>query len=112
MLGLTARYAQAWNTAWYGLPNERLRQRLAGMDAALTAAGRGPASMRRTVGMSVVDADRAVPDEDEVGGTVDDLAQALDAYERLGIDDLIVGLVPRDPRSLDRLLAACRARTG
>jgi hypothetical protein len=25
MLRLTARYADAWNTAWFGLPDERLR---------------------------------------------------------------------------------------
>ena len=28
MLRLTARYADAWNTAWFGLPDELLHRRL------------------------------------------------------------------------------------
>jgi hypothetical protein len=33
----------------------------------------------------------------------DELAQAIDAHDALGIDDLIVGLEPRPERSLERL---------
>ena len=43
MLRLTARYADAWITAWYGLPDDRLRRRLAELNAALEAEGRDPA---------------------------------------------------------------------
>ena len=48
MLRLTARYADAWNTAWFGLPDKQLGQRLAGMHAALQAESRDPATLRRT----------------------------------------------------------------
>jgi alkanesulfonate monooxygenase SsuD/methylene tetrahydromethanopterin reductase-like flavin-dependent oxidoreductase (luciferase family) len=51
MLRLTARYADAWNSAWFGLPDELLSRRLAELQAALEAAGRDPATPRRTVGM-------------------------------------------------------------
>jgi alkanesulfonate monooxygenase SsuD/methylene tetrahydromethanopterin reductase-like flavin-dependent oxidoreductase (luciferase family) len=37
MLRLTARYADAWNTAWFREPNDRLRDLLAKLDAALDA---------------------------------------------------------------------------
>jgi alkanesulfonate monooxygenase SsuD/methylene tetrahydromethanopterin reductase-like flavin-dependent oxidoreductase (luciferase family) len=57
MLRLTARYADAWNTAWFGLPDELLYRRLAELDAALEAEGRDPATLRRTVGMEVWDPD-------------------------------------------------------
>ncbi len=48
MLRLTACYADAWNTAWFGLPDKQLGQRLAGMHAALQAESRDPATLRRT----------------------------------------------------------------
>jgi len=41
---------------------------------------------------------------------VDQLAHALDAYERLGIDDLIVRLQPSTQPALDRLARAIEIR--
>ena len=57
LLRLTARYADAGNTAWLGLPGQRLGQRLAAMHAALQAQSRDPATLRRTVGMDCEPAD-------------------------------------------------------
>ena len=110
MLRLTARYADAWNTAWFGLPDTRLGQRLADMHAALQAESRDPATLRCTVGM-----DCELPDPDQTGGgsstgPVDELARAIDAYERLGIDDLIVRLQPSTQPALDRLARAIKIR--
>jgi alkanesulfonate monooxygenase SsuD/methylene tetrahydromethanopterin reductase-like flavin-dependent oxidoreductase (luciferase family) len=113
MLRLTARYADAWNTAWFGLPDDLLSRRLAELHAALEAEGRDPATLRRTVGIQVWDPDTTGPDDDlgeAVGGSVDELAQALDAHERLGFDDLIVQLAPKTTRSLDRLAEALELR--
>ena len=114
MLRLTARHADAWNTAWFGLPDELLRRRLAELDAALAAEGRDPATLRRTVGMEVRDPAAAAAGGDlgaGFGGSVDELARAVDAYERLGFDDLIVQLEPKTTRSLDRLAEALALRT-
>jgi hypothetical protein len=44
------------------------------------------------------------------GGSVDELARAIDAHERLGFDDLIVQLEPKTTRSLDRLAEALELR--
>jgi alkanesulfonate monooxygenase SsuD/methylene tetrahydromethanopterin reductase-like flavin-dependent oxidoreductase (luciferase family) len=112
MLQLTARRASAWNTAWYGVPDERLRTTLAQLNAALAAEGREPGSLRRTVGMRVrVDQRPGVgPSDREVGQSAEELACAVSAYEELGIDDLIVGLEPMSIRSLDRLAEARELR--
>jgi alkanesulfonate monooxygenase SsuD/methylene tetrahydromethanopterin reductase-like flavin-dependent oxidoreductase (luciferase family) len=113
MLRLTARYADAWNTAWFGLPDGRLHRRLADLEAALAAEGRDPATLRRTVGMEVWDPDATDPGEDlgaGFGGSVDELARAIDAHEQLGVDDLIVQLIPKTTRSLDRLGEALQLR--
>jgi alkanesulfonate monooxygenase SsuD/methylene tetrahydromethanopterin reductase-like flavin-dependent oxidoreductase (luciferase family) len=110
MLRLTARYADAWNTAWFGLSDELLCRRLAELNAALEVEGRDPATLRRTVGMEV--RDPAATDLGEgFGGSVDELAWAIDAHDRLGVDDLIVQLAPRTTRSLDRLAEALELRT-
>ena len=45
-----------------------------------------------------------------VAGLVDGLARAIDAYERLGIDDLIVRLQPNTQPTLDRLARAIQIR--
>jgi alkanesulfonate monooxygenase SsuD/methylene tetrahydromethanopterin reductase-like flavin-dependent oxidoreductase (luciferase family) len=114
MLRLTARYADAWNTAWYGLPDDRLRRRLAELNAALEAEGRDPATLRRTVGMEVRDPEVTDPGGDlgaGFAGSIDELAWAIDAHERLGFDDLIVQLEPKTTRSLDRLAEALELRT-
>jgi alkanesulfonate monooxygenase SsuD/methylene tetrahydromethanopterin reductase-like flavin-dependent oxidoreductase (luciferase family) len=113
MLRLTARYADAWNTAWFGLPDELLHRRLGDLNAALEAEGRDPATLRRTVGMEVQDPDASDLGKDRgegFGGSVDELARAIDAYERLGFDDLIVQLEPKTTRSLDRLAEALERR--
>jgi alkanesulfonate monooxygenase SsuD/methylene tetrahydromethanopterin reductase-like flavin-dependent oxidoreductase (luciferase family) len=113
MLRLTARYADAWNTAWFGLPDELLRRRLAELHAALEAEGRDPAMLRRTVGMEVRDPEATDPGKDlgeGFGDSVDELAWAIDAYERLGFDDLIVQIEPKTTRSLDRLAEALELR--
>jgi alkanesulfonate monooxygenase SsuD/methylene tetrahydromethanopterin reductase-like flavin-dependent oxidoreductase (luciferase family) len=114
MLRLTARHADAWNTAWFGLPDDRLHRRLAELNAALEAEGRDPATLRRTVGMEVRDPQAADSGEDlgeGFGGSVDELAWAIDAHQRLGFDDLIVQLEPKTTRSLDRLAEALELRT-
>jgi len=45
-----------------------------------------------------------------LAGTVEDLARAFDAYEALGIDDLIVLPEPNDVPSVDRLARASALR--
>ena len=115
MLRLTATHADAWNTAWYGAPDEELRERLATFDAAFAAEGRDPATFTRTVGMNVYDPAHQVPDDEDgedssFSGSVDELARAMDAYEALDIGHLIVLLQPLTEASLDRLAQALGRR--
>jgi alkanesulfonate monooxygenase SsuD/methylene tetrahydromethanopterin reductase-like flavin-dependent oxidoreductase (luciferase family) len=116
MLRLTARYANVWNTAWYGAPDERLQENLAKLDAAMEAEGRDPATLRRTVGLVVGDPEHETSeDEDEdrsFSGSVDELARVFDEYDALGIDDLILVLEPMTEASLDRLARTLALRSG
>jgi FMNH2-dependent dimethyl sulfone monooxygenase len=114
MLRLTARYADAWNTAWFGAPNDELRQRVRRMDAALEAEERESSSLRRTVGITVRDPDQMTggSDDSTFAGTVDELARVIDEHEHIGFDDIVVSLEPLTERSIDRLADAMRVRAG
>jgi len=65
MLQLTARYADQWNAAWFGHPNDRFHGRVADLRKALNAAGRDPATVNTTwlasavVGSTPADAEAA-----------------------------------------------------
>lgn len=109
MLRLTADHADCWNTAWFGMPDERLAQRLADMRAACAEAGRDPASLEVTVGI-VAKADAG----EEAGrpgaqpallAEVDAIADALRAYEALGVGHVQLDVQPATAATFDVVLA-------
>jgi FMNH2-dependent dimethyl sulfone monooxygenase len=107
MLRLAARYADAWNTAWYGMPDDKLRQAFAELDIALETEGRDPSTLRRTVG---IDAREPETNQGEGGVLVDDLPALFDAYEELGVDDVILGFEGATDRTLGRVERALARR--
>jgi FMNH2-dependent dimethyl sulfone monooxygenase len=106
LLRLVARHADAWNTAWFGAPDERLESRLTLLEEALEAEGRDARTLRRTVGLHVIDPESAPVDDGAFAGTVDELADMLSRFEALGFADAITVLEPMNAGSLDRLAAA------
>jgi alkanesulfonate monooxygenase SsuD/methylene tetrahydromethanopterin reductase-like flavin-dependent oxidoreductase (luciferase family) len=110
MLDLTARYADAWNLAWFGLPDERLTASRADLQAALERANRDPETIEITVGVEVRFPDVATsPPEGSglsaspVNGTPDGIAEAFAAHEAWGADHLIIALDPATPETLGTL---------
>ena len=114
MLGLAARWADAWITAWYAQVSDELRTTLRAFDAAMAEAGRPTDEVERIVGITVRDPDQPPVPEPEVAieGSIDDVARALDAYRDLGLAQVIVGLEPINVRSVERLAAAVRLHRG
>ena len=53
MMELAARHADAWNAAWFGLPDERLARLRRELAAACERAARDPATLSITVGVTV-----------------------------------------------------------
>ncbi|MBA2300444.1 MAG: LLM class flavin-dependent oxidoreductase, partial [Chloroflexi bacterium] len=53
MLELTARHADAWNLAWFGMPDERWARVRDELAAACATVGRDPTTLERTVGVIV-----------------------------------------------------------
>ena len=114
MLGLAARWADAWITAWYAHVSDELRATLRAFDQTMEDAGRPPGEVERVVGITVRDPDQPpVPEPDDaIDGNVEDIARALDAYRELGLAQVIVGLEPITVRSVERLAAAVRLHRG
>ena len=109
MLELVARYADQWNAAWYGHPDEahELRVRLSNLHAALAEAGRDPATLEITVGIFVAfeGADADAP-ATAIRGTLDEVADALAGYAALGAKHLIAHVFPRTTQAVSQLAEA------
>jgi alkanesulfonate monooxygenase SsuD/methylene tetrahydromethanopterin reductase-like flavin-dependent oxidoreductase (luciferase family) len=108
MLRLTARWADAWNTAWFGAVDEVTRRRLADLDAACASVGRDPSTIRRTVGLRVRDPGQPVDNGKSTDAGVDGLADLFDAYADLGFADGLIWSLSKSPEALERIAEARR----
>jgi alkanesulfonate monooxygenase SsuD/methylene tetrahydromethanopterin reductase-like flavin-dependent oxidoreductase (luciferase family) len=110
MLELTARHADAWNLAWFGLPDERLARVRGELAEACVRVGRDPASLSITVGLIVRYPSDAASGgaEDEAAddaspslvGTPDEIAAGLAAHAAAGADHAIAVLDPCTPATV------------
>ncbi len=109
MLDLVAQYADQWNAAWFGHPDQadELHVRLRNLRAALERAERDPASLEITVGIFVAfeGADADTP-KHAIRGTTDQVADALAAYTSVNAGHLIAHVFPPTPDSVRRLAEA------
>jgi alkanesulfonate monooxygenase SsuD/methylene tetrahydromethanopterin reductase-like flavin-dependent oxidoreductase (luciferase family) len=108
MLRLTARHADAWQTAWFGLPDERYAERYANLLAACDAEGRDPATLELTVGVDV-SADGEGPHLPLEPAAI---AEGLAAWAEQGIGHLQVGLPRTTTETTEILLDGLRRYRG
>ncbi|MGH2512965.1 MAG: LLM class flavin-dependent oxidoreductase, partial [Candidatus Limnocylindrales bacterium] len=109
MLGLTATWADAWNTAWFGRVDERLRIRLAGVEAACAEAGRDPGSIRRTIGVRLHEPGTGDPDDaTSIDADATGLADFLDELAALGFEDAVIWSIAKSAASVERIAEARR----
>jgi alkanesulfonate monooxygenase SsuD/methylene tetrahydromethanopterin reductase-like flavin-dependent oxidoreductase (luciferase family) len=115
MMRLVARHADAWNAAWFGLPDERFHQRRAGLVAACEAEDRDPATIEVTAGLTI---DAEAPAEGRsmadhaLAPDVDAVARALDVWRDLGVAQVQVDLRPASARLVDVLATAAQKHRG
>lgn len=106
MLRLTARFAEAWNTAWFGPVDEMLRERLRDLDAACQAEGRDPATMRRTVGIRLHEPGQRGDDARSTDADAAGLADLFDEHQAAGFADAIVWASAKTPAAIERIAEA------
>jgi probable F420-dependent oxidoreductase len=108
MLRLAAAHADAWNTAWFGMPDDRLAQRLGALRTACAEAGRDPATLEVTVGITVTA--EAGEEWGRPGAPASLLAEpdvvgdALRAYSALGVGHVQLDVQPATPATFARVL--------
>ena len=109
MLGLTARYADGWNWWTAGRPSaDGLTPIVADLDGACEAIGRDPATIQRSLDVYSIDPlGRYTGGGEAIGGSSEDIAEALLAAGELGFDEVRVNVFPLD--SLDALPRAIEA---
>jgi alkanesulfonate monooxygenase SsuD/methylene tetrahydromethanopterin reductase-like flavin-dependent oxidoreductase (luciferase family) len=112
MLRLTARWADAWNTAWFGGVDDTVRQRLADLDAACDEVGRDRAEIRRTVGIRVFEPGERGDDARSTDADAEGLADIFDELEAAGFADAIVWSIGKTPAALERIGEARRIHVG
>ena len=109
MLGLTAKYADLWNTGYLGQPETLVipRQELI---VACQQTGRDPTTLGVTAMIALYFPDLApkAPELDNppLTGSPEEIAQAMRGYEQAGAEHIMFHLIPYNKSALERLEAA------
>jgi alkanesulfonate monooxygenase SsuD/methylene tetrahydromethanopterin reductase-like flavin-dependent oxidoreductase (luciferase family) len=106
MLRLTAQWSDAWNMAWFGSVEDRLRASLRDLEAACDAVGRDPGTMRRTVGLRVHEPGQRGEDDHGTDADAAGLADLFDELASIAVDDAVIWSVAKTPEALDRIAEA------
>jgi alkanesulfonate monooxygenase SsuD/methylene tetrahydromethanopterin reductase-like flavin-dependent oxidoreductase (luciferase family) len=106
---LSARWADRWNTAWYGPPAEPFWQRRAALHAACEAVGRDPAEIEITVGLLISDESTIAGGDDRsriLTGGPEQIAEGLAAWRDEGVAEVMCRVDPSTPTMVERLARA------
>ena len=107
MMSLAARWADRWNTVWYGLPNRQFHEERAALEAACDAGGRDLTDIELTAGVVVRDsAEAAVNWPEALSGTVEEIAAGLAAWRGEGVDEVMCRQEPASPGLVERIARA------
>jgi alkanesulfonate monooxygenase SsuD/methylene tetrahydromethanopterin reductase-like flavin-dependent oxidoreductase (luciferase family) len=106
MMSLTARWADRWNSVWYGLPTDEFRKERSDLAAACEAIGRDPASIEVSAGVRVVEERDA--DDETLGASVDEIAAGLQAWREEGVTEVMCAMDPPSVELVERILEAAQ----
>lgn len=109
MLRLTATWADAWNTAWFGRVDDTLRQRTSDLDGACDAVGRDRKAIRRTVGLRLHEPGEGKDDAKGTDADAGGLADLFDELDALGYGDALIWSLAKSSGALERIAEARRA---
>ena len=90
MMQATVRFADAWQTAWYGLPGGDWPKERGDINAACEAAGRDPATLEVFVGVNA----GGDPDDPHLELDAAAIADGLAAWAELGVAHVQFGVYP------------------
>lgn len=100
MLGIIARYADAWNTVWHN-DVEPVKPLMDKVDEACRHAGRDPQTLVRTVGGNVAMEGYLGRRPNPIEGDDTHKAETMAAFRDLGMKHFVAGLDPSTPQSIE-----------
>ena len=107
VLGLTAKWADAWNAAWFGVPDERWASRRADLLRVLEAEGRDPATMELTAGVTIGETSpQSLPKDAGV------IASAFDRWRDEGVGTVQLSVGELSEADVQTIVAAMRTHRG
>jgi alkanesulfonate monooxygenase SsuD/methylene tetrahydromethanopterin reductase-like flavin-dependent oxidoreductase (luciferase family) len=107
MLALTARFADRWNSVWYGLPTDEFRDERRRLAEACVAIGRDPESIEVSAGIQVFDpAQASANGPEKIVGRAADIAAALRTWRDEGVTEVMCRM---EPASVSLAEEICRA---
>ncbi len=109
MMGLIARWADRWNSVWYGLPTDEFRDERGDLVAACEAIGRDPGTIEVSVGIVIKDP-RTIDrnDGDAIVGKTEDIADAFAAWSKEGVTEVMCRLEPPSTGVVETIADAAR----
>jgi alkanesulfonate monooxygenase SsuD/methylene tetrahydromethanopterin reductase-like flavin-dependent oxidoreductase (luciferase family) len=110
MMRISARLADAWQTAWYGLPDAKFAAEHEALRAACEAEGRDPSTLEMMVGLTIGASD---PETRHIALDPGAIAEGLAAWAAIGVGHVQLGIDPTSAASYDRVLEGIgRFRSG
>jgi probable F420-dependent oxidoreductase len=103
MLQAAAKYADAWNMAYYQTP-AMVKEKYEQLKEACLAVGRDPATIEATAGtrISLLEAGEEGWLDEAISGSPEEIAKALTAFAEIGVNHLIVRLDPMGVEGIER----------
>ena len=102
MLGLAARFADAWNTVWHQSASSAADQ-IEKLDAACHEIGRDPSTIVKTAGSNIAMPGYLGVRPNPITGEDEQIAEAIVGFRDLGLKHYVAGLDPCTPKSVDKL---------
>lgn len=102
MLGLMARFGDAWNTNWHAHVSETV-DKIAAVDQIMEAEGRDPQTLVKTVGSNVALAGSTGRRPNAITGSAAEIAERMQEFRDAGFRHMVVGLDPATTAGLDLL---------
>jgi alkanesulfonate monooxygenase SsuD/methylene tetrahydromethanopterin reductase-like flavin-dependent oxidoreductase (luciferase family) len=101
MLGLTARYADAWNTVWHKEASGAA-EGIEKIEAACKEVGRDPATIVKTAGSNIAMPGYLGVRPNPITGDAEQIAEAIVGFRDLGFRHYVAGLDPCTPQSVEQ----------